>query len=176
MRSIALPILMLLASAAVAPDARGEGFEAIAPLVGKTWVGEDVSAKGERTVSVEKWEWILGGKAVLVTQSVNNGELGMQYTYFIDPITHGLSFHAVSTLGPTSEGTLGMKDGKLIRDERIIGDSGINEVKNIYEILSDDSMMTSSEYYRDSKQLPGGHDFHYHVDRGAKINFSPAGK
>ena len=170
------PVLVVLASAGLAQSVHAAGFEAIAPLVGKTWVGEDVSEKGERTVSVEKWEWILGGKAVQVTQSVNSGELGMQYTYFIDPVTHGLSFHAVSTVGPTSEGTLGMVGGKLVRDEKVIGVAELNEVRNTYNISADGSMTTSSEYYRDGKSVGGGHEFHYHADPGAKIVFSPVGK
>ena len=176
MRFVVAPVLVLLASGGAAQSAHAAGFEAIAPLVGKTWVGEDISAKGERTVSVEKWEWILGGKAVQVTQSVNRGELGMQYTYFINPVTHGLSFHAVSTVGPTSEGTLEMVGGKLVRDEKIIGVSELDEVRNTYSLSADGSMTTRSEYFRDGKPVAGGHDFHYHVDPAARIVFSPGGK
>jgi len=62
-------------------------------------VGEDTNPSShEKTVSVEQWEWILGGKAVRVMQSVNDGELGIQYTYFMDPLTHAIAFQSVSRL------------------------------------------------------------------------------
>jgi hypothetical protein len=156
--------------------AAAQGFhvkdlEAMAPLVGKTWVGEDVSATGERTVTVESWEWILGGNAVRVTQSVNNGQLGMQYTYFIDPTTHSIRFHAASNLGPYSKGTVAVKNGKMIRYEKVVGSPPVSDVKLTFSILADGTIKSSSEYFTGQKRIQGGHDFHYHADPDAKVIF-----
>jgi hypothetical protein len=177
MRISALLVLALSALPGVAEDFRGNGLDILAPIVGKVWVGEDVNAaSGERTVSVEQWEWILGGKAVRVTQSVNDGELGIQYTYFIDPLTSALAFQSVSTLGGYSKGTVTIKDGKMIRHEKVIGSPPITDVIVTATIAPDGTMKTSSEYYAGRKLVPGGHEYHYHVDPNAKVTFRSENK
>jgi hypothetical protein len=172
MRVTPLLVLALFATSAPADEFRGNGLDALAPLVGKVWVGEDTNAaSGEKTVSVEQWEWILGGKAVRVTQSVNDGELGIQYTYFIDPLTHALAFQSVSTLGGYSKGTVIVRDGKMIRHENVIGSPPVTDVTVTATLSSDGTMKTSSEYFAGRKRIPGGHEYQSHVDANAKINF-----
>jgi hypothetical protein len=155
---------------------QGKGLDAIAPLLGKTWVGEDTNAAGERTTSVEKWEWILGGKAAQLRASVNKGELGYQYTFYIDPITHGLSFHGVSTDGATVKGMVQITAGKMIWRERIVGSPYLDLVKLTFTLLPDGNMTSSSEYFKGKTSVPGGHEFRYHADPDAKLVFTETSK
>jgi hypothetical protein len=155
----------------VAQEFHGKGFETIAPLLGKTWVGEDVSAAGERTVSVEQWEWILGGKAARMTASVNSGELAYQLTFYIDPNTHTLKIHGVSNDGAYLTGTVKIVNGKMVWEERIVGSPYLDLVKLTFTLLPDGKMKSSSEYFKASKSVPGGHDFRYHIDPNAKLIF-----
>jgi hypothetical protein len=172
-----LVVLVHSALAATAAEFRGNGLEVFAPIVGKVWVGEDTNpSSGEKTVRVEQWEWILGGKAVRVMQSVNDGELGIQYTYFIDPLAHVIAFQSVSTLGGYSKGTVTIKDGKMIRHEKVIGSPPVTDVTVTATMSGDGAMKTTSEYFAGHKQIPGGHEYQYHVDPNAKINFRSANK
>jgi len=164
----------MLALPVAAQDFHGVGLAGLAPLVGKTWVGEDLNRRGERTVSVEQWDWILGRKAVRVTQSVNNGELGMQYTYFADPLTHQLSFHAVSTLGPYSTGTVRFSHGRMIRREVVVGSPPLDTVLVTSAFAADGRLVSRSSYFRRGKPIPGGHEYRYHVDAAAKPTFVDA--
>jgi hypothetical protein len=172
MRSFLIITLAFIIQPAVAAEFQGKGFDAIAPLVGKTWVGDDVNAAGERTVSIERWEWILGGKAVRITASVNNGEVGYQLTFYIDPITHVLSFQGVGTDGPYLNGTVEIVEGKMIWKEKVIGTPYLDLVKLTFTKSSDDTMKSSSEYFKGDKSVPGGHEFHYRVVPDAKVVFA----
>jgi hypothetical protein len=154
----------------------GKGFEVIAPLLGKIWLGEDENAAGERTVSIEQWEWILGGKAARIMASVNNGELAYQLTFYIDPDTHVLSFHGVSTDNAYTKGTVEVADRKMIWTEKIVGSPFLDLVKLTFTLLPDEQMKSSSEYFKAKKSIPGGHDFHYHVDPNAKLIFASGAK
>ena len=171
MRSFLIITLALIIQPAVAAEFHGNGFDAIAPLVGKTWVGDDVNRAGERTVSIEQWEWILGAKAGRITASVNNGEVGYQLTFYIDPITHVLSFQGVGTDGPYITGTVEIVEGKMIWKEKVIGTPYLDLVKLTFTKLSDGTMKSSSEYFKGGKSVPGGHEFRYRVVPDAKVVF-----
>jgi hypothetical protein len=53
-----------------------------------------------------------------MTASVSKGELGYQLTFYIDPITHVLSFHGVSTDGAYSRGMVEIVNGKMILERK----------------------------------------------------------
>ena len=176
--AVAVPLALGLARAATSAPSeapavgfQGKGLEVLTPLLGKTWVGEDLGPHGQRTVSVERWEPILGGRAVRLTASVNNGELGYQYTFYVDPLTRALAFQGVSTSGPLVEGRVQAYGGRMVWRERIIGSADLDTVTLTFTGLPGGGLMSNSEYARSGATIPGGHVFRYHVDPKAKLRF-----
>lgn len=179
MRFMYIPVFIAFSSAILwsAPVAAGSGyadvFEPLAPFVGKTWRGaEDVEDSRHGDV-IQKWEWILGGRAVRVTHANNGGAFGGQWTIFPDPETGGLRSHYVSTAGTFSEGTIVVEEGRLVHDMRVTGGAGIDRVKQAFLPQEGGSFITDTEYYLDGELVSGAPQFHYREAPNAELFIKP---
>lgn len=159
---IALGFLTLTAAGAVAGEdekALAPDYSALAPLapfVGKTWRGEGQDPDGAVFVDVSRWDWILGGRAVRIVHSLNDGAYGGQTTVFPDPETGSLKFHYVTTDGFVTEGAADVTGGSFISREKVTGHPTITEVRATARMDAAGKVMTTtSEYLKNGEWVPG---------------------
>lgn len=173
MRFIQILLLALWTAPAAAAD-YASALEPLAPYVGKTWFGaEDVEDSRHGTV-IQRWEWILGGRAVRITHANNGGAFGGQWTIYVDPQTGGLRSHYVSTAGSYSEGTIVAEDGRLIHEMRVTGTAALDSVRLVMDPQDDGSFITHAEYFLNGEPLSGAPAFHYREAPQAELFIRPA--
>ncbi|HEV2081914.1 MAG TPA: hypothetical protein VGR32_05590 [Brevundimonas sp.] len=125
----------------------GVGRAAYAPfehLVGKSWRGTGVP--GGDAVDVQRWDWAVGGHAVRVVHSVNDGAYagetlifragdGYVFHYF----TSG-GFHTTGTMTSTGPGAFeveetvhGLEGFPPLRSTIVMGDDGVNRSRSFQQ-------------------------------------------
>src|SRR5512137_2962818 len=130
----------LLSFAPLAARAADEGaldpkLEPLRPLVGKTFKGEFKASTPEKPlIDISQWERALNGKAVRMTHSINGGVYGGESIFRWDPKREVIEYFYFTTAGFRTEGTLSVRDGKWITEEKVIDNSGgTTEVKGVTE-------------------------------------------
>ena len=134
-------------------------FEHIAPLVGTTWRAEGVGENGEAVVDVARWEWILGGRAVRVVHSINDGAYGGQSTIYFDPAEEVYRQHYVTTGGFRTEGILHVENEAMIGVEVVAGHPTISRVRSRSELV--DGVLHVRSEYLENGEWTEGHGFEY---------------
>ena len=138
-------------------------------LVGKTFVGDLGPDAG---TDVQRWEKILGGKAVRITHSLNKGAYGGETLIYASKATGGFEFVYVTTGGFRTEGTIEMDEtGNWTATEQVNGHETIQAVRSSGTLREDGTLVTSSTYLnKDGTQTPG-HSFVYREDPDAKLEW-----
>ena len=168
-------VLLSAATVAVSGEphpALSENLRAFEPYLGKTWRGEFVGSTPESPIhDVSHWERALGGQAVRILHSVNDGEYGGETIIMWDAKTEKLRFWYFTTAAFRTEGTMEFADGKWTAHETVTGNaSGVTEVRSTSEILPDGRLHTKSQYLKDG-QWVDGHEIHYTEAPDAKVVF-----
>jgi len=147
-------------------------LEPLRPLLGKTWRGEFVNSKPDKpVVDVSRWERALNGKAVRMLHSINDGAYGGETIFTWDEASQTISYHYFTTEGFTTQGTMALKDGKLVTNEKVTGDAdGVTEVRGATEFLPDGAFHVKSEYCVKGEWKPG-HEATYREAPTASVNF-----
>jgi len=166
MTRLVLTLLAALVSAAAfvlpaqgAAEPVEDPFDMLAPFVGKTWRGELKDPRDPTKVSVDisKWEWALGGRAIRITHSLNEGAYGGETVIFYDAQAKTLighyfttaGFHTLSTIEPLGENA-------FVSVETVSGHPTIAEVRATVTLSEDGSMATESVYVgKDGSTTPG---------------------
>lgn len=169
--------LIVLGFLWLAPVTAGAGDLApalgpLAPFVDKTWRGEFAGSTPEKpVVDVARWERALGGAAVRILHSINNGEYGGESLIIQDPKTKKVTYFYFTTAGFYTQGTFEFENGKMISRETVTGNAdGITEVKGIVEILPDGKMRSTSEYLKNGVWVKG-HEATYSEAPEAQVIF-----
>lgn len=149
-----------------------EHLEVLRPFLGRTWRGELKNSTPEKpVVDVSRWERALNGQAVRVLHSINGGEYGGETLIFWSAEKKCIAYHYVTTAGFQTEGVSTVEDGKFISTEKVKGSSGgITEVKAVAELRPDGVLVTSSQYFKEGKWVPG-HSATYREDPKAEVVF-----
>ena len=167
-----LVLMALILAAGAATAGLDEHLEALEPYVGKTYEGAFTDgATDASSVDVQHWEEILGGKAIRVVHSLNEGEYGGETIIFWDSKTAAVTFYYFTTAGFFTHGTMTFEEGVVTARETVEGSSdGITEVRSSSRVLTDGRLHTKSEYLKDGQWVPG-HEIYYVEAPEAKVVF-----
>jgi hypothetical protein len=149
-----------------------EHLQDLAPYVGKTYRGEFTdAASGRKAVDVQVWEETLGGKALRVTHSLNEGEYGGETIIFWDGKLEKVAFYYFTTAGFYTHGTMQLEGDVFTAVEMVEGDSnGITEVRSSSTLLDDGRLHLKSQYLQDGQWVPG-HEIFYAEAPDAELVF-----
>lgn len=143
---------------AVADAARpNEHLLPLAPLVGKTWRGEFAGSTPEQPmVDVQRWEWALGGQAIKIVHSLNDGAYGGESIVLWDTEHERLIYFYFTTQGFYTTGTMAAEDGFFVTHEEVSGAAGgVTAVRSTSRILSDGQIEVRTEFLRNGAWGPG---------------------
>lgn len=142
--AVATASLLAGASAAVAGELDPR-LAPLAPYVDRTFTARMGPAGNEdATVDVQKWETVLGGKAVRITHSINGGDYGGQSLIMWDVATKSIRYWYVTTADFHTVGTLTAAGDSLVTLEDVIGNAGgITRVEGVWRRTADGHTVTS---------------------------------
>ncbi len=170
--AILLTILTVVIAAGAATAGLDKHLEVFEPYIGKTLEGAFVnSATGESSVDVQHWEATLGGKAIRVVHSLNEGEYGGETIIFWDSKENTVAFYYFTTADFYTHGTMTSELGVFTATETVEGSAdGITEVRSSSRMLEDGRVHLKSEFLKDGEWVPG-HEIYYAEAPEAKVVF-----
>lgn len=158
--ALAAPSLAI-AQQAPLPEAVS-GRAAYAPfeaMVGKTWRGQGIGPN--KAEDIQRWEWAVGGHAIRIVHSVNNGAYAGETLIFRDKDSGNYIFHYFTTGGFHTTGTIrpvGAVSYEI--DETIHGAKGFGALKSTGVLGADGVYRTRSKMEKDGKWVEfGGFDY-----------------
>ena len=169
MRSVTAAALAaaLLATAAAAASP----LDVFAPLCGRTWRGGFTGPDGTAMTDVSRWELVLGGQAVRVVHSLNDGVYGGETLMYWDPQAGTIAFVYVTTAGFRTEGTIAVDGDTFTSHEEVVGGAnGITAVRAVSRLREDGRLEMVSEYRRGGEWGPG-HTVVYTEAPDAEVRF-----
>jgi hypothetical protein len=145
-------------------------FEALRPLLGRTWRGTFKDSTPQKPkVDVSRFELALSGQAVRNRHSVNDGEYAGESFIVWDEAKKSLVFYYFTTAGFHTTGTMVVEDGVLVSREVVTGDAdGITEVKGTIAVRPDGRMHVKTQYLKNG-QWVDGRDMDYLEDPQAVV-------
>ncbi|MFP3944756.1 MAG: hypothetical protein ACLFWF_12725 [Alphaproteobacteria bacterium] len=156
--------------------AAGTGYEPMKrfePVAGKTWRAKQQNEKGETVTDISRWEYILGGKALQVTHSLNAGAYGGRMILFYDEGAEEYVFYYFTTGGFHTQGTASFEGNVMTSVEKVSGHENIVEVRAT-ATLTPDKLTSSSVYVKKDGSTEPGHEFTYKPAPDAEVVFRPA--
>jgi hypothetical protein len=167
--AIAVALVVNLPAGAGAEQAMSPHFEPLRPFIGKTWKGEMGASTPEKPIfDVSRWELALGGKAVRILHSINDGQYGGETVIVWDPEKKSLVSFYFTTAGFYAQGKINIRDGKFTTHEKVTGAKGITEVRAISEMLPDGRLKSTAWYLKDGDWVKG-HEVLYKEAPDAKV-------
>jgi hypothetical protein len=144
-------------SAVVARAEMSPHFEALRPLLGRTWRGVFPSSTPEKpVVDVSRFELALGGQAVRNRHSINDGEYAGESFIVWDETKQGLVYYYFTTAGFHTTGTMRVDGGVLTSHEVVTGAAdGITEVKGTLVVRPDGRLHVKTQYLKSGTWVPG---------------------
>ena len=171
-----LAVVLLLCGAQalpaqVATPARAETsphLEPFAPYLGKTW--KALVNPDDVAYDVSRWELILGGQAIRMRHSVNDGAYGGETIVVWDAGRDSLVYYYFTTAGFYTQGTMAFDgEGRLHTQEKVSGQAGgVSEVRSTQEILPDGRLKVETTMLR-SGSWSEPTVVHYEEDPAAEI-------
>ena len=145
-------------------------LEPLRPFVGKTWRGEFADSTPDKPkVDVSKWEAALGGNAVRILHSVNDGEYGGETMIVWDDSEQSLVYFYFTNSGFYTRGSMTVDDGHYVTRETVVGSAGgVTDVKSTSHITPDGRMRITSQYFSNGTWVEG-QEIMYHHDDGAHV-------
>lgn len=131
--AFALVILGAIAGVAAAGELDPR-LAPLAPYADRTFTARMGPAGSEDSViDVQKWETVLGGKAVRVTHSINGGDYGGESLITWDAVSGSMRFLYVTTAGFHTVGTIVAAGDSLVTLEDVVGDAGgVTRVESVW--------------------------------------------
>lgn len=159
----------VLAQSTVVPEAAAgrAAYAPFEPLIGRTWRGVGIGP--EPVEDVQRWEWALGGHAVRIVHSVNQGVYAGETLLFRDPETEGYVFHYFTTGGFHTTGVIvPTGTGSYRVSETVSGGDRIREVGSTAELGEDGVLRVRSRFRTDEGWTEAG-GFDYVEDEAAAL-------
>ena len=130
MKHILSTLLLLLTAPVYAGETANEHLLVLAPFIG-TWKAE----VAENTYDVSNYDWILGGKALRIMHSINDGAYGGEALVHWSEEKQAITFHYVTTSTFHTEGTISPTETGFDAHEVVHGNmDGIVETRSGYEM------------------------------------------
>lgn len=154
---ISVPLFALAAMTLAAQTTVPPRFAMFEPLLGRTWRGEfESSTKEKPVIDISRWELALGGKAVRVMHSINDGEYGGETIIMWDAAKESLVFHYFTTAGFHTVGSVSLDGESIATHESVIGNAnGITDVVATYTPMPDGSIRAVASYMKGSERAGG---------------------
>ncbi|GAB5459746.1 MAG: hypothetical protein Hens3KO_27760 [Henriciella sp.] len=151
-----------IAQASTTPTAfQTEAFDALIPLIGKTFRGTPVTDDENAPADIQKWSWALGGNAILIQHAIEDGSYGGDSYVYKDAATGGLVYVYITSAGFRTEGTITVaEDGSFTAEEDVKGHPSITKVRSTSHLDIDGPGTMTSEYL-DNGVWVQGHAFDY---------------
>ncbi|HEV7229140.1 copper chaperone PCu(A)C [Brevundimonas sp.] len=151
----------------------GAGMTAYAPfehLVGRSWRG--TGTKDASVQDVQRWDWAVGGHAVQVVHSVNDGAYAGETIIFRDKDSGAYIFHYFTSGGFHSTGTIRPTGpGAFEVEETIHGLDGFPPMRSTI-VMGADGVNRSRSFKREGDAWVEQGGFDYREDPGA-VAFMP---
>lgn len=137
-------------------------FGVLADFVGNTYRGEPVGGGADAVADFQQWEWADEDEpSLLIRHSLSDGSYGGDTVVRGDPETGELSYVYTTTAGFITRGTFSVSDaGTWEAIEDVEGHADITKVRSKGHTRSDGALVSSSEYLKNGKWVPG-HSFVY---------------
>lgn len=161
-RLVVLLGLMLLPAIASAQETIpssppvSDPFTMLEPLLGRTWRGE-FAGTDKPVIDIQRWERALGGRAVRVLHSINDGAYGGETMIVWDESRRSLVYCYFTTAGFHTTGTMAQDSSRSFAStERVTGSAnGVTEVRSSYVFNADGSFTSRSSYLKDGAWVGG---------------------
>ena len=137
-------------------------FGNLANYVGLTMKGAPTEQSDEQFTDVQKWEWALGGDAILIRHALEDGSYGGDTYVYKDAKTDNLTYVYITNAGFHTVGEMVPTDNGWIAEEDVIGHAEITKVRSTSIVHEDKSTSMTSEYLKAGEWVPG-HAFEYQV-------------
>jgi len=145
MKRLFIIFALLFTAPAVAQDMPAEKLtDKLAPIA--PYIGTWSASLGDGVTDVSKWEWIMGGKAVQITHSINDGAYGGRSIVHWNGERESIAYRYVTTARFFTEGNIHVKDDGSLEVEEIVWGNmdGASETRSGYSI-KDGKMHTWSQ-------------------------------
>jgi hypothetical protein len=130
MKHLLLILVLLLTTPVHAQDSHNEKLLVLAPFIG-TWKAE----VAENTYDVSHYDWVLGGKALRIMHSINDGAYGGEALVHWNEEKQAITFHYITTSTFYTEGTISLTEAGFDAQEIVHGNmDGIVETRSGYEM------------------------------------------
>ncbi|HYE95450.1 MAG TPA: hypothetical protein VD962_04525 [Rubricoccaceae bacterium] len=133
-----------------------EQLRFLAPFVG-TWRATLGEQNGQPTVDVARWAWGLGGKALRVIHSVNDGVYGGETVVVWDAARGVVAYYYFTTAGFYTQGTMTPLSGGtgFTTYEEVAGNAeGITAVRATYTTRPEGGFAMHAEYQQEGAWHP----------------------
>ncbi|ESQ74687.1 hypothetical protein ABAC402_13090 [Asticcacaulis sp. AC402] len=160
---LAQPVAALAQTPEVPVKATGRA--AFAPLeawAGKTWRGTGKGPAGGAPINdIQQWQWDLGGHAIRIVHSVNNGAYAGESVLFPAADGDGYVYTYVTTGGFYTTGIIRAGVGKgYVAEETVHGVPGMGKLRSKGEIGADGVYRVRSSMEKDGQWVEtGGFDY-----------------
>ena len=146
----------------------------LAPMVGKTWRGEFTNSTPERpAIDVQRWDWALGGQAIRIQHSLNDGAYAGESMVVYDAARERIIYFYFTTAGFYTTGTIAAEDGHFVTYEEVTGAAnGTTAVRSKSRILPDGTLEGTTEFLRNGEWV-FGHGVVYEEDPTAEVVMPP---
>ncbi len=139
-----------------------ETFGILADFVGNTYRGEPTGGSAEAVADIQQWTWAdEDAPTLLIQHSLEDGSYGGDTLVRRDAETGELSYVYKTTAGFTTRGTFAVsKAGVWEAVEDVEGHAEITKVRSKGHQRSDGALVSTSEYLKNGRWVPG-HSFVY---------------
>ena len=137
-----------------------EDFGELANYVGMTMKGAPAGEGAETFRDVQKWEWALGGSAILIRHAFKDGSYGGNTYVYKDPKTNTLTYVYITNSGFHTVGEMRSIEGGWVAEEEVFGQGDVTRVRSTAKLNDDMSTSMVSEYLKAGEWVPG-HAFEY---------------
>lgn len=154
-------------------DVPADRFAVFGPLLGRTWRGVGTGPEG--VVDIQRWERAVGGHAVRVVHSVNDGAYSGETLIVHDKTRDALVFHYFTTGGFHTTGVITPNGaGAYEVEETVHGFPGLDTISSTAALGADGVMKVRSRTQKDGTWVEGG-GFDYREAPDAVLKLPDAG-
>lgn len=146
MKRLLLALYFLTTIPAHAEDTPHEKLMVLAPFIG-IWKAE----VGTDTYDVSHYDWILGGKAIRIMHSINDGDYGGEALLHWNTDKEAITYRYVTTSTFYTDGTITLTENGFDAHETVHGNmGGITETRAGYT-MKDGEIQVWSQFLKDGE-------------------------
>lgn len=148
------------ASAGEVTEQQKADFGTLAQYVGQTFKGAPTAQSDEASVDTQKWEWALGGKAILIRHALADGSYGGDTYVYKDAKSGALTYVYITNAGFHTVGEMTPTENGWIAEEAVTGHDTITRVRST-SVVDEAGVWTMTSEVLTSGEWQPGHAFEY---------------